>query len=82
MSKCTWAQSPVETRATTMRKIIRTKCAQRDIQSQSELARKTGFRISTLNSKFGSGVWTCEDIKNLDKVLRFSAEELAQLVRA
>lgn len=82
MSKCTWAQSPVETRATTMRKIIRTKCAQRDIPSQSELARKTGFRISTLNSKFGSGAWTCEDIKNLDKMLRFSAEELAQLVKA
>ena len=82
MSKCTWAQSPVETRATTMRKIIRTKCAQRDIQTQSELARKTGFRISALNSKFSSGAWTCEDIKNLDKLLRFSAEELAQLVRA
>ena len=82
MSKCPWAQSPVETRATTMRKIIRTKCAQRDIQTQSELARKTGFRISTLNSKFSSGAWTCEDIKNLDKLLRFSAEELAQLVRA
>lgn len=82
MSKCTWAQSPVETRATTMRKIIRTKCAQRDIQTQSELARKTGFRISTLNSKFSSGAWTCEDIKNLDKLLRFSAEELSQLVRA
>ena len=82
MSKCTWAQRPVETRATTMRKIIRTKCAQRDIQTQSELARKTGFRISTLNSKFSSGAWTCEDIKNLDKLLRFSAEELAQLVRA
>lgn len=82
MSKCPWAQSPIETRATTMRKIIRTKCAQRDIQTQSELARKTGFRISTLNSKFGSGAWTCEDIKNLDKLLRFSAEELAHLVRA
>lgn len=82
MSKCPWAQSPIETRAMTMRKIIRTKCAQRDIPSQSELARKTGFRISTLNSKFGSGAWTCEDIKNLDKLLRFSAEELAQLVRA
>ena len=82
MSKCTWAQRPVETRATTMRKIIRTKCAQRDIQTQSELARKTGFRISTLNSKFSSGAWTCEDIKALDKLLRFSAEELAHLVRA
>lgn len=82
MSKCTWAQSPVETRATTMRKIIRTKCAQRDIQSKSELARKTGFRISTLNTKFVSGSWTCEDIKNLDRLLRFSAEELSQLVRA
>lgn len=82
MSKCPWAQSPTETRATTMRKIIRTKCAQRDIQTQSELARKTGFRISTLNSKFSSGAWTCEDIKALDKLLRFSAEELAQLVRA
>lgn len=82
MSKCTWAQSPVETRATTMRKIIRTKCAQLDIQTQSELARKTGFRISTLSSKFSSGAWTCEDIKALDKLLRFSAEELAQLVRA
>ena len=82
MSKCPWAQSPIETRATTMRKIIRIKCAQRDIPSQSELARKTGFRISTLNSKFGSGAWTCEDIKALDKLLRFSAEELAQLVRA
>ncbi len=82
MSKVTWAQDPAETRAARMRKIIRVKCAQHDIPTQSELARKTGIRISTMNAKFASGSWTCEDIKTLDKLLRFSAEEIAQLIRA
>jgi hypothetical protein len=29
-----------------------------------------------------SGAWTAEDLAALDKVLRFSAEELAALVRS
>lgn len=40
------------------------------------------MRAGTLSAKMHSGAWTAEDLAALDKVLRFSAEELAALVRS
>ena len=82
MPKVTWAQDPREVRAKSMRTLINMKCAERDIRNQSDLARKIGMGISTLNHKMRTGTWTCEDIQRIDRFLRFSTDEIARLVRA
>ena len=69
-------------RAKSMRIIILSKSAARDIRTQAELARRAGMRAGTLTDKLAHGAWTAADLAKLDKVLRFSAEELAAIVRA
>lgn len=69
-------------RAKMRRTLIRMKCAERDIPSQAVLARKIGLNESTMSTKINSGTWTADDLRALDRQLRFSAEELAQFVRA
>lgn len=81
MADVKWARDPREERAKKMRCIIRAKLSQRDIRSNTQLADKANVGRSTLSHKMRSGTWTCEDIRQLDKVLRFSAEEIAELVR-
>lgn len=81
MATAKWARDPEAERAKRMRCIIRAKLSQRDIRSNTQLADKADMGRSTLNHKMNYGTWTCADIKALDKVLRFSAEEIAELVR-
>lgn len=69
-------------RAKKQSRMIRMKCAERDIPSQAALARKIGMNESTMSTKINSGAWTADDLRALDRQLRFSAEELAQFVRA
>lgn len=69
-------------RAKVRRTLIRMKCAERDIPSQAVLARKIGLNESTMSTKINSGAWTADDLRALDRQLRFSAEELARFVRA
>lgn len=68
-------------RAKKMRTAIMAKAASRDIRSQVELARRSGISEHSVCSKLHSGAWTAEDLARLDKALRFSAEELAAIVR-
>ena len=63
----------------TIRTIIKTKQAQRDIKTQTDLA--CGIYPTTFSYKLRNGAWTCEDIRALDKVLRFSGDEIVQIVR-
>lgn len=82
MQKVNLARDPRAERAASMRRTINAKRWMRDIASQTELARRIGMRAGTLSAKMHSGAWTVEDLAALDKVLRFSAEELAALVRS
>lgn len=82
MPKVNLARDPRAERAASMRRTINAKRGMRDIASQTELARRIGMRAGTLSAKMRSGAWTVEDLAALDKVLRFSAEELAALVRS
>lgn len=82
MPKANLARDPRAERAASMRRTINAKRGMRDIASQTELARRIGMRAGTLSAKMRSGAWTAEDLAALDKVLRFSAEELAALVRS
>lgn len=82
MPKVNLARDPRAERAASMRRTINAKRGMRDIASQTELARRIGMRAGTLSAKMQSGAWTAEDLAALDKVLRFSAEELAALVRS
>ena len=82
MPKVNLARDPRAERAASMRRTINAKRGMRDIASQTELARRIGMRAGTLSAKMHSGAWTAEDLAVLDKVLRFSAEELAALVRS
>ena len=79
MPKVNLARDPRAERAASMRRTINAKRGMRDIASQTELARRIGMRAGTLSAKMRSGAWTAEDLAALDKVLRFSAEELAAL---
>lgn len=81
MADVKWARDERAERAKKMRCIIRAKRALRDIESDAILAEKMKIGCSTLSHKLRNGTWTCEDIKAMDRVLRFSAEELAELVR-
>lgn len=81
MADVKWARDERTERAKKMRCIIRAKRAMRDIQTDIALSDKANIRKSTFSSKMASGSWTASDIKALDKVLRFSAEEIAELVR-
>ena len=81
MPKVNLARDPRAERAASMRRTINAKRGMRDIASQTELARRIGMRAGTLSAKMHSGAWTAEDLAALDKVLRFSAEELAALCR-
>lgn len=76
-----WARDPQVERVRKMRCMIRSKRALRDIESDAILADRMNIGASTLSHKMNHGTWTCEDIRMLDKVLRFSAEELAALIR-
>lgn len=82
MPKVNLAREKRAERAASMRRTINAKRGMRDIASQTELARRIGMRAGTLSAKMHSGAWTAEDLAALDKVLRFSAEELAALVRS
>lgn len=61
--------------------IIKAKQAQRDIKTQSDLAVACGIYPTTFSYKLRNGAWTCDDIRALDKVLRFSGDEIVQIVR-
>lgn len=82
MPKVNLARDPRAERAASMRRTINAKRGMRDIASQTELARRIGMRAGTLSAKMHSGAWKAEDLAALDKVLRFSDEELAALVRS
>lgn len=69
-------------RAKKQSRMIRMKYAERDIPSQAALARKIGMNESTMSTKMNTGAWTADDLRALDRQLRFSAEELARFVRA
>ena len=68
-------------RCKTIRTIIKAKQAQRDIKTQTDLATACGIYPTTFSYKLNSGSWTCEDIRNLDRVLRFSGDEIVRIVR-
>lgn len=68
-------------RAETRRKLIQSKMGARDIRSRVELSRRIGISETTLRGKLRLGCWTADDLAKMDEVLRFSAEELAAIVR-
>lgn len=81
MPKVTLVRDRKAERAKTIRTIINAKRSERDIKHQSDLADACGLHRFTLSSKMTSGVWTCEDIARLDRVLRFSGDEIVKIVR-
>ncbi len=68
-------------RAKEIRSIINAKKGERDIKLQGDLADACGIHRTTFSAKMNSGSWTCEDIRNLDRVLRFTGDEIARIVR-
>lgn len=82
MPKVNLLRDEGQERAKKQSRMIRMKCAERDIPSQAALARKIGMNESTMSTKINSGAWTADDLRALDRQLRFSAEELARFVRA
>lgn len=68
-------------RAKRMRTAIMSKAASRDIRTQVELARRSGISEHSMCSKLHSGAWTAGDLAKMDRILRFSAEELAAIIR-
>lgn len=68
-------------RAKEIRSIINAKKGERDIKTQADLAVACGIYPTTFSYKLNSGSWTCEDIRNLDRVLRFSGDEIVRIVR-
>lgn len=69
-------------RAKNRSRMIRIKCAERGIPSQAALARKIGMNESTMSTKMNSGAWTADDVRLLDRHLRFSADEVKQFISA
>lgn len=68
-------------RCKTIRTIINAKKGERDIKTQLDLAVACGICPTTFSYKLRNGAWTCDDIRALDKVLRFSGDEIVQIVR-
>ena len=68
-------------RAETRRKLIQSKMGARDTRPRVELSRRIGISENALHGKMRLGCWTADDLAKMDKVLRFSAEELAAIVR-
>ncbi len=69
-------------RAKKIRAIINAKKGERDIKTQLDLAVACGIYPTTFSYKLRNGAWTCDDIRALDKVLRFSGDEIVQIVRS
>lgn len=69
-------------RAKKQSRMIRMKCAERDIPSQAALARKIGMNESTMSTKMNTGGWTVADVRLLNRHLRFSADEVMQFISA
>lgn len=81
MPKVNLTPNPKVERAKQMRRTIQAKRCLRDIPTQAELGRLAGISEGSMSNKLRTGCWTAEDLYNLDRVLRFSVEELAALVR-
>lgn len=81
MSKVTLIRDRKAERAKTIRSIINAKKGERDIKHMGDLADACGLHRSTFSAKMTSGTWTCEDIRNLDRVLRFTGDEIVRIVR-
>ena len=67
--------------AESCRKIIRKQMVERNIDSQTELARKLNIPAQTISYKMTNGRWTLADVRALDRVLRFTDAQLAGLGR-
>lgn len=81
MPKVTLVRDRRAERAKMIRSIINAKKGERDINHMSDLADACGLHRSTFSAKMSSGTWTCEDIRNLDRVLRFTGDEIVRIVR-
>lgn len=81
MPKVKLGRDPAEERAKNIRTIINAKRGERDIKSQSDLAKMAGINPNTISAKMRNGTWTLADLSKLDKVLRFEADDLRQIVR-
>ena len=64
------------------RNLVESKMRMRGIRSQYDMETRVGKPQGWLSKRFTFAVcWSADDFELLDKVLRFSSEELAQLVR-
>ncbi|MEE1400880.1 MAG: hypothetical protein UF305_01125 [Oscillospiraceae bacterium] len=81
MPRVNLTPDPKAERVKQRRRAIQAKRCLRDIPTQVELGRRAGISEGSMCSKLRTGSWTVEDLYNLDRVLHFSAEELAALVR-
>ncbi len=82
MPKVKLGRDPVKERAQHRRNLIESKAHLRGYRSQSSLERALNKSNQWLSRHLrGESAWSAEDLLSLDKLLQFSAEELAEIVR-
>ena len=81
MPRVSWAVDDAEKRQENRRKIILKKMIDRDIPKQQTLAAMAKINEMTLSRLMHSQNVTTETIVKIDKVLHFSDEEIASMVR-
>lgn len=81
MPKVTWMADNAADRQENRRKIILKKMIDRDIPKQQTLAAMAKINEMTLSRLMHSQNVTTETIVKIDKVLHFSDEEIASMVR-
>lgn len=68
--------------ATLRRNLIESKAAMRGYRTNRSVAVALGVSDGWLNKRMlGVSQWSMDDVKKLDNVLRFDADELARLIR-
>lgn len=82
MPKVKLGRDPVKDRTQRRRNLIESKAHLRGYRNQSALARALNKPNEWASRRLrGVCAWSAEDLLSLDKLLQFSAEELAEIVR-
>lgn len=82
MPRVKLSTTPQQKRDETRRNLIDGKAHARGYRRQGDVARTLGKPDCWYGRRLnGKNSWTLDDVAELDRVLRFSAEELTQIVR-
>lgn len=82
MPKVKLNRDPEQERRTRRRSLIESKCHLRGYRNQTVLAAAMKKPNTWISRRLRGGCqWSVDDLSALDRVLHFSAEELAEIVR-